>query len=516
MIVFITAVLCLLGASVGLLIRFLPRHSATSYNLQCNLTAAVECEALSGEFDNQCHAMYTGMVDAQERCCASPAAYGCFSEAFCKLICTDNGTVDMNLNQDWGSESAFQSEIVSQLDPRPGTVIVTNLTKTSASVEFHDRVANLFLNRVSNITADTLFHTLNLSSAPWTNAGTAELGSLLVDEILTKETDSEDYNSLGWSSSPHVQCNRTNMTVFVCFFNSEKQVELDKKSKSPEIGKVSQSIVTSLYPRTTAWTLSGWYGIEVSDRSVSSAVIIKLQLKNAQGEVVDTVRPSMISAEDTNTWYPTYLPFFWTGRIHSRAVSATVELTREYVGQLPENILLRTYFANVTLTPGGPSCDDVDLCEPLRCEGSFNKTHDVCFTSLARRGGDGAPFSLPKSDSKISDYHVSGIIDTTRQSGPLLGIIEGNVTSDLKTSPKKIQINDSQGNLVVDACSSEGMCSNLFTGREFIFKFQLFPRKNYIPSTVFNWRIVSAEDPNFIIQLTWYAAAEPPPVMDIT
>eukprot|EP01060_Flectonema_neradi_P038115 TRINITY_DN790_c3_g1_i2.p1 TRINITY_DN790_c3_g1~~TRINITY_DN790_c3_g1_i2.p1 ORF type:complete len:765 (+),score=120.91 TRINITY_DN790_c3_g1_i2:139-2433(+) len=508
MIVFITAVLCLLGASVALLIRFLPRHGATNYNLHCNLTAAVECEALSGEFNNQCHAMYTGMIDAQERCCASPAAYGCFSEAFCELFCTDNGTVDMSLDHDWGTAKAFESEIVTQLNPPPGTVIVTNLTKTSAAVEFHDRVANLFLNRVSNNTRDPLYNILHISSAPWTNAGTAELGSLLVDQFINNGTDTSSFNSLGWSSAD-VFCNYTNMTVFVCLFNGKK--------KGPENGKVLQSVNTSLYPDTATWTLSGWYGIESTDKSVSSAVMIKLVLRNIHGGIVDTLHPSMISAEDTNTWYPTYLPFFWSGRIKKQAVTATVELTREHIGDLPRDVYLRTYFENVTLTPGGPSCENVELCEPLRCEGSFNKTHDVCFTSLARRGGEGAPFSLPSIDSNISVYHVSGIIDTTVKTGPLLAIVEGNVTAELKSSPRHIKVSDSEGNPVQMACASDELCSNVFpAGRSFIYKFQLFPDKNGIPSTVFDWRILSDEDPNFIIQLTWYAAAEPPPIMDIT
>eukprot|EP01059_Diplonema_ambulator_P028414 TRINITY_DN4719_c0_g2_i1.p1 TRINITY_DN4719_c0_g2~~TRINITY_DN4719_c0_g2_i1.p1 ORF type:complete len:709 (+),score=182.33 TRINITY_DN4719_c0_g2_i1:442-2568(+) len=499
---FIILVIGAVIASIIVFINFIPNHGQDKYNLTCNNTAAILCSDLYGEFDNRCHAVHSGIADSTTlgRCCSSGSAYNCFKQAFCDIPCEQYSSLLAMRVGDNMNETAIAQGVAEALGLLESNVSVSEGNMDTTLIGLPLTVYyNTFMNEASTEGSE-LRGSVNMVGVPWAVGSDGVVGSVLADEFR------------GWHASPACEIStafgQNCAGYFYCFYCSARMSYL------------RQSINIDLYPPTTQWTFSGMFAAKQESKSHKITPVVTLTFYSSSPTGLKTmIQPGMMDPTALDTWWPTYLPFYWSGM----APEGTAEIEVS-IGCEGDEGVCSYYYSGVTLSPGPPPCSGVNNCHYLKCTEMFNETHSICLSTRSCRvvTNESLPYDVLADASDIEGYFVGGLFDEVRLT--VGGTISGNFTSNVSSEVQFIEVYDvSNGNeLLPSACPYDAFyCVNLNFNHnisEFRYNFLLSTSMNDIPPIYHRFRLKSNESahPAVCTDIAWYAAEKPPHVMDIT
>eukprot|EP01064_Diplonema_japonicum_P030137 TRINITY_DN5044_c0_g1_i1.p1 TRINITY_DN5044_c0_g1~~TRINITY_DN5044_c0_g1_i1.p1 ORF type:complete len:691 (+),score=101.88 TRINITY_DN5044_c0_g1_i1:52-2124(+) len=504
---FIFLVIFAVVASVIVFLQWLPSHSQDRYHLQCNTTAAVLCTAQHGEFDNRCHAVHSGIVDntTLTRCCASHSAYSCFKQSFCGIKCDEVPDPRVEARVADPNDTLIAAGISSVLGILASNISVESYPqRNTTSIGFTQQMYyNSFMNEASKGGSE-LRDAIGMLEVPWVVASDGIVGTVLKDgfEGWLATTGCEVSTAFGNNCGGYSYC-------FYC---------------SADISHLRQTVEVSLYPKTTLWVLSGSFAALSSSRPhhVTPNILLTFYPLSPLAPIVqETVQPEMIDPTATDTWWPKYLPFYWSG--HVPAGTARMEVSLGCTGKTG---LCSYYYSGVTLSPGEPPCSETDNCHHIKCTQLFNSTHSICLSSqTCRKQEDGElPYNLIGGNSDIDAYFVGGLFDEVKMTAG--GALAGNFTANVTSAVERVMLYDMRKDMqqIPWACPTADLyCENLSFKNYSEFRYNLLfaNEMNNIPPEFHSWRVMSSvvdsqDAPAVCVDIHWYAAKEPPHVMYIT
>eukprot|EP00756_Hemistasia_phaeocysticola_P011849 Hpha_TRINITY_DN15149_c1_g4::TRINITY_DN15149_c1_g4_i1::g.129941::m.129941 len=541
---------CLLSGLAGLALYAAIPHSHGASDIfkpSCNVTAAIECSAKLGEWDNLCDALLSGEQDARTPCCRSPVALSCWHKAFCAIECPPKpslNTVLLDTTREWDPQDLART-VASQLK-RPNSEVTAHIQPCNAewcrrpnqthdvdtaSLSFcaggeclPDEAEDIVLQilRRAGDNSDGIRPTLHAYSVPWAvHGGISQPVSLLKNGAFDAAPDSGD----DWIVN-HGNCTAIkrpgDMSWGQCHNNSMSCVLCQGSTVS-----MSQEVAADAFPPGTQWTLLGWFSL-LGSSGRSSTPLVTLEWCDSENMCSTTESQSVVTANPWATGYlwPKYLPFVWIGKRPDWATKARLTLRCNTDGT--DNCLI--YFDHPVFTPGSPACNGQPGCVATRCQGGVNTTHDVCQSARICTGRSASPYNKGPDLTFINGSTLwPGFYFKYGTGGSALigGTIGGHILHE--SPPKNIKVyqrpDDESGNetgveIPVACSSAPGVlpCMTMHrVDKPSFFSYTYFFAVNSsdIPQKVFKWRLKD-ETGAVCVDVSWFVAPEKKHVMDIT
>ena len=510
-------VLCLIAGSVAVVLKFLPKKQDHSdvFQFECNETKALSCTQDNGEFENQCHAYYLGSSPAVERCCRSVVAHACYTGAFCYLPCP-TGTSELSLNLHAPHKftlATFSTALQKVLQVTASVFKVVHYSQNTSAISVVNPTASVelisrdpgqrstFINSFwLNLADKPQRETLGLSGMPWMSQGTPRCANLI--------------GSSAWEW--------TNGTDFqqdlACKVTAGQQIFATPCiTVSGGLAASKQRLDLQYFPFQVFLVFSGYLSLVVPDgQTVSgrSDPLITLTFRGVNGSTeLLTVKPGFFSPLATNQFYPQYIPFFWAGWKPFSADYVDIEIGCAGYGANT----CKASFGGLTLAPAEDRCSGVHNCDPLRCVPS-NKSHALCLSTDVVRSPPPNPYLTGGDTTGLNKYFAGLLVDKTTQLVQCLfrGIMD-NV--EVTLPPAIVVLDKLTRKPVPDACNGT-MCvlePNLPQGH-FSYNFRITRNMSALNRDVRMWIVSSVDssaDASFSVDLSWYAARDAEPALNI-